>query len=84
MFPLKETFLLLLFTRDLFFTIFMGFFSQNFLISTKDLSGAVIFTFRRCFKRGILSSYYKIGVRKTSAKFLGKHICRRSLFSIKL
>ena len=26
MFPLKETFLLLLFTRDLFFTIFMGFF----------------------------------------------------------
>ena len=28
-------------------------------------------------------AFYKIGVLKTSAKFLGKHICR-SLFSIKL
>ena len=59
------------------------FFSQNFLSSTKDLSGATIVIFRRCLRSSSLLAFYKIGVLKISAKFLGKHICR-SLFSIKL
>ena len=58
------------------------FFSQNLLISTKNLSDAAIFIFR-CFRSSSLSAFCKIDVLKTSAKFLGKQICR-SLFSIKL
>ena len=34
----------------------------------------------KCFRSSSLSAFCKIGVLKTSAKFLGKHICR-SLFS---
>ena len=71
-----------MFNSGLFLTIFV-FFSQNFLISTKNLSGAAIVIFRRCLRSSSLSAFYKIGVLKTSAKFLGKHMCR-SLFSIKL
>ena len=63
-------------------TIFV-FFSQNFLISTKNLSSAAIFIFRKCLRSSSLSAFYKRGVLKTSAKFLRKYMCR-SLFSIKL
>ena len=43
----------------------------------------LLFNFRRCFRRSSLSAFYKIGVLKTSVKFLGKHVCR-SLLSIKM
>ena len=62
---------------------YLCFFSQNFLISIKNLSGAAIFILRRCFRSSSLPAFCKIGVLKTSAEFLGKHICR-SLFSTKL
>ena len=39
--------------------------------------------FRRYFRRSSLSAFYKIGILKTYATFLGKYICR-SPFSIKL
>ena len=45
-------------------------FSQNFLINTKNLSGAAILIFRKCFRNNSLLAFYKIGVLKTSAKFL--------------
>ena len=41
------------------------------------------FDFRRYFRSSSLLEFYKIGVLKTSAKFLGKLKCRR-FFSIKL
>ena len=34
-----------------------------------------ILIFRKYFRRSSLSAFYKIGVLKTSGKFLGKHIC---------
>ena len=51
--------------------------------ASENLSGAAILIFRRYFGSGSLSAFYKIGVLKTSAKFLGKHICW-GLFSMKL
>ena len=62
---------------------YLCFSSQYFLTCTKNLSGAVIFIFRRCCRSSSLSAFCKIGVLKTSAKLLGKHTYR-SLFSIKL
>ena len=47
------------------------FFSSKFPHSIKNLSGGAVFIFRRCF-RSSLSAFCKI----TSAKFLGKHVCR--------
>ena len=51
--------------------------------ASQNLSRAAILTFRRYFRSSSLSAFYKIGVLKTSVRFLGKHICR-SLFPIKL
>ena len=51
--------------------------------ASENLSGAAILTFRRYFRKNSLSAFCKIGAVKTSAKFLGKHICW-SPFSIKL
>ena len=51
--------------------------------ASKNLFGAAISIFRRCFRRSSLSMFHKIGIRKTFAKFLWKHICW-SLFSVKL
>ena len=51
--------------------------------TSQYLSHAAILTFRRYFKSSSLSAFYKIGVLKTSMKFLRKHICR-NLFLIKL
>ena len=51
--------------------------------ASKNLFGAAISIFRTCFRRSSLSMFHKIGVLKTFAKFLWKHICW-SLFSVKL
>ena len=53
------------------------------MAASEDLSGAAILTFRRYFRKNSLSAFCKIGAVKTSAKFLGKHICW-SPFSLKL
>ena len=45
------------------------------MADSENLSGAVILIFRRYFGSSSLSAFYKIGVLKTYAKFLGKHIC---------
>ena len=68
-----------MFNSGLLLTIFV-FFSQNFLISTKNLSGAAIVIFRKFLRSSSLLTFCKIGVLITSSKFLGKHICR-SLFN---
>ena len=51
--------------------------------ASENLSCAAILNFRRYLRRNSLSAFYRIGVLKTSAKFLGNHIYW-SLFSIKL
>ena len=51
--------------------------------ASEDLSSAVIAIFRRYFGSSSLSLFYKIVALKTSAKLLGKHICRRRSFSLK-
>ena len=51
--------------------------------ASENLSGAAILILRRYSGCSSLSVFYEIGVIKTSAKFLGKHIYR-SLFSMKL
>ena len=56
-----------MFNSGLFLTIFV-FFSQNFLISTKNLSGAAIVIFRRCLRSSSLLAFYKIGVLKILRK----------------
>ena len=58
------------------------FFSQNFLISTKNLSGALIFIFRRCFRTGSLSAFYKISVLKGMIHLSGQNfaICNFRIY----
>ena len=51
--------------------------------TSENLSCAAILIFGRYFRSRKLSTFYKIDLLKTSAKFFGKHICW-SLFSIKL
>ena len=57
------------------------FFSQNFLISTKNLSGALIFIFR-CFRTGSLSAFYKIIVLKGMVHLSGQNfvICNFRIY----
>ena len=43
------------------------------MAASENLSGAAILNFRRYFGRNSLLAFYKIGVLKTSAKFLGNH-----------
>ena len=45
------------------------------MAASENLSGAAILIFKRYFGGSNLSANYKIGVLKTSAKFLGKQIC---------
>ena len=42
------------------------------MAASENLSGAAILIFRRYFRSSSQSAFYKIGVVKTSAKFLGK------------
>ena len=50
------------------------------MAASENLSGAGILIFRKYFGSNSLLAFYKIGVFKTSAKFLGKHMCQ-SLFN---
>ena len=63
-------------------TTFM-FFSWTFSRQYLKFIWHTILIFRRHFRRSSLSVFYKIGVLKSSAKFLGKHICTY-VFSRKL
>ena len=42
--------------------------------ASENLSGAAIWIFRRYSESSSLSAFYKIGLFKTSAKFLGIHV----------
>ena len=53
------------------------------MAASENLSGIAILIFRRYFGSSSLLAFYKIGVLKIFAKFLGKHICQ-NLFLIKL
>ena len=44
--------------------------------ASENLSGAAILIFRRYFRSSSLLAFYKLGVLKTSVKFLGTHICQ--------
>ena len=59
------------------------FFSWTFSRQYLKFIWHTILIFRRHFRRSSLSVFYKIGVLKSSAKFLGKHICTY-VFSRKL
>ena len=48
--------------------------------ASENLSGAAILIFRRYFRSSSLPTFYKIGVLKTSVKFLGNK--PESLFNI--
>ena len=63
-------------------TTFM-FFSWTFSRQYLKFIWHTILIFRRYFRRSSLSVFYKICVLKSSAKFLGKHICTY-VFSRKL
>ena len=53
------------------------------MAASENLPGATILVFRRYFGSSSLSVFYKIGILKTSAKLLGKHIYQ-NLFPRKL
>ena len=58
--------------------------NYQWTLASENLSGAAILNFKMYFRRNSsLSAFYKIGVLKTSARFLEDHI-QWSLFSIKL
>ena len=59
---------------DWLFTIFL-LFLKVFPTNTNNLSGVAILNFRRYFRSSRPSLFYKIGVLRTLAKFLGKPIC---------